>query len=403
MKTNSRIKYKICYVVMCFPKISETFIAEEAASLYDFKVEPLLLSVFPGEFAITHKSANKLIDSGNVTYLRGYSLYDSILAIAYLFLKQPKTTLKGLGEALGSGVERWRYIQVLPYAALLVKENVHHIHAHFADKNFLYANILSDWTNIPFGVTTHRYDLLEDLISSRLLNKLYNKSKIIVTISKFNQELMVKKYGIPSNKISIVHCGIRLNQFTPSKSNNRANQIINLINIGRLVHVKGQKILIEALNLCKKKGVMFNLRIIGEGPLHAQLSALTSRFDLTNSVQLVGSQSQEQIIKELDNADAYIMPSLSEGIPVSCMEAMAMELPVIATRITGLSELIEDHISGVLIEPNNVNALADSLIWLASHEKERNQLGINARKKIEDDFERNNSTKELLRLWRINQ
>lgn len=394
-------KMNVCYVVMSFPRPSETFIAEEAMSLYEHQIEPHILSVYEGDSSIIHESSRNLIGAGNITYIKPESKKKILSSLLKLFLAQPINTLKGLKNAINSPTDRWLYFQMVPYANYLLENHICHLHVHFADQNIVYAKTLSDWTGVPFSITTHRYDIIDDPLPINVLRPILQKATSIITISQYNKELMTTKYDISPKKINIVHCGIRMDYFQPVKHSSTHSQIINLVNVGRLVPVKGQKYLLHALKKLKNKNFNYKLRIIGEGVLYQELKALIDKYELSDSVQLLGSLAQREVINELDKADIFIMPSLSEGIPVACMEAMAMKLPVVGTRITGLAELVTHKETGLLVPPENECELASAIEWLASHPDEREIIGDNARKKIQNEFERLTCTKRLLEHWNL--
>jgi glycosyltransferase involved in cell wall biosynthesis len=386
----------ICYVLNSFPNPSETFISGEAASMLDFGVTPYILALKPGDTTVVHPAARKLIDAGLVTEKREISKIESLSSLVKLLLIQPKYSFVCLCKALFAE-DRWLYFQAAPYAIELINKKTKFIHAHFADWNFRWASVLSAWTGIPFGVTTHRYDLLDDPIPTTIATDLFNSANLVVTISEFNRQLMVKKYGLSTEKIKIVRCGVDLTQFVRDVNFTKfKNKKMKLVNIGRLVPAKGQDILIKALSKAKCLGVDFDLTIVGAGPLLEALSDLTRSLNLDDCIHFIGAQPQEVVIELLKESDSFVLSSRTEGLPVVCMEAMAMGTLLIASRINGIPELVEDKVNGLLVEPGDIDALSEAICWVDQNRKHLKEMCDSAREKVEREFDRIKCTQSLL-------
>ena len=395
MKKFKKIK-NICYVLNSFPNLSETFISDEAFSMYGCGVTPHILSLKEGNTVTVHPAAEKLLNSGNVTLVTHVPRATALKAVLRLFMMQPFHTAICFIKSLGS-TDRWLYFQTAPYALSLLRNKIDFIHAHFADFNFCWAASLSRWTGIPFGVTTHRHDLRHDPITISRVTKLFLEANLIVTISDNNRNIMVEKYIIPFDKINIVHCGVDLTRFIFSDNIRKfEKRKLRLINVGRLVSEKGQEILIQALSEVKNRGIDFNLTIIGEGPLLNELAHLSAMLNLNNYIHFAGAQTQSRVISMLEESDVFVLSSRDEGLPVACMETMAVGTLLIATRINGIPELVQDKVNGLLFEPDDVIGLADSICWVIENHRSLQNIVTSARQKIEVDFDRIKCTKLLL-------
>ena len=386
----------ICYILNSFPRPSETFISDELSSMLDLGIKPYVLIFNEGEMKILHPSARKIIDSDLVRKIKPTSKQKALIAVLCLFMLFPRNTLFILSKALRAN-DRWLYFQAVPYALSLIKKNVQFIHSHFADHNFKWAKTLSEWSGIPFGVTTHGYDLRNDPIPVNEASQLFADADLVVTISAYNKALMIDKYGIHSDKIRIIHCGIYTDRFNPDQSLEKFNDSkLNIINIGRLVPQKGQDILLRALAEAKERGVQFELKIIGAGPLLDDLTELADSLEISSQVYFLNAQNQDVVIEMLKKADMLVLSSRSEGLPVVCMEAMAMEVLLIASRITGIPELVSDRENGLLVEPEDVQGLADTICWADQNRDALQEMTKSARKKVEKDFNRIECTKSLI-------
>jgi len=385
---------RLCYVVTSFPQVSETFIVEEALSLTDFDVDFSLYAMKRGNLDLIHPSAKALLDQNKVVYTDNTSKLKIASSLLKLLLKKPKTTVSTLKKALNDPY-RWRYFQALPYAQQLLETNTDYLHAHFADDNLCYAAILSEWTNIPFGFTAHGYDLRDAPIGIQKLKTLANKAHSIVTVSEFNKRLMIEKYSLNAEQIYVAYNGIRIELFKPEHQKNETD-CIRLLNVGRLVPVKGQDVLLEAIAKVIAKGHKIKLSIIGEGPSRGELESQIHKLKLHQSVELLGSKSQQEVRQHMTEADIYIMPSRAESFGVACIEAMAMELPVIVSDAGGLPEIVVNLESGMLFESENISELVEVIIELIRNTEKRIEIGKNGRERVHSKFTRKTVTTGLI-------
>ena len=305
-----------------------------------------------------------------------------IFSITYLLLIHPVKIINHfsvLKKYLGFQ-DALKYLS--SYSAIL-KNKIDRIHAHFANNAALKAYLLSKFINVPFSCTGHGSELL--LYPEPFLKELIINAKPFVTISDYNKRLLTGKYNLSSDQIVVNYCGIDTDYFRRTE-NPRKPDILALTSVTALKPVKGVSYLIEACQLLKKQDISFKCHIIGGGIDYKSIADLIRKFNIKDSVYLLGIKSQNEIRDYLQSSDLFVLPSISEGIPVAVMEAMAMELPVIAPNITGLPEIIEDGINGYLVPPKNPQALAEKIIDLYNNPKEIIAFGKAARKTIEEKF-----------------
>jgi colanic acid/amylovoran biosynthesis glycosyltransferase len=396
-----RIKEKlsICYILNSFPEASETFISEEIRSVVDMGIDLQILKLNIGKSDVVHLTTKKVLNSSRCTLIDESSRWRMLLALHGLMHISLLRTLRTLLNALQSE-NRWCYFLTLPTAIQCLVDHVDFLHAHYVDKSFLYAKTISEWTGIPYGVTAHRYDIFDDPLTIPLASELLGNANAIITISEYNRHFMANKYGLKIENIDIIHCGIDLNLFSYSQDKVFfPNQTLRLLNIGRLVEVKGQHILLQAVRLVIDRGVPCTLEIIGGGPLHETLMQFRKKLGLDDVVKILGAQPELVVRERLQAADLFVLSSHSEGIPVVCMEAMGMGTPVIATRITGIPELIEHSVSGFLVEPGDSVALADMICHAYSQPEMLSVVRGVARRTVEQGFERKSCTERLVACW----
>jgi colanic acid/amylovoran biosynthesis glycosyltransferase len=393
----SRQARSICYVLPSFPECSETFIAEEAVSVMAHGVDVSIVSLSDGDRGVVHPSSRQLLEGGCVRQVGRPGRWKSGSILVALLLRQPLTTLAALHKALQSP-HRWLYFRVLPAAAWCLSRRVEYFHAHFADLNLQAARALSDWLGKPFSVTTHRYDIFDDPVAPMATRELFRASSLIVTISRWNVNHMVKKYRLHPEELHVVHCGVDLSAFSFHPRRFAGDGPFRLLNVGRLAEAKDQATLLRAVARVRALGISCHLDIIGGGPLEATLRGLCDELGIANCVTLHGAQAQPVVREYLCRAHAFVLSSIVEGLPVACIEAAAIGAPLIATRINGLPELIDDGVSGLLVDPADPQALASAIAWAATHREALPAMAAAARKKVEAEFHRATCTKELLSL-----
>ncbi len=393
-------RMRVAYVLKSFPEPSETFVADEIASLDQASVDPAVLHVYAGDTRVVHPSARAVLEAGLVFRLGLASKLDSLRALLTLLMTAPWRTLGVLLKAARHR-DRWCFVQSLPPAVWCLRHRIDHLHAHFADVNLLYAACVAAWLGIPFSVTTHRYDILDDPLDVDAATDLFKRASAVVTISEFNRRHMVDKYGLDASSVQIVHCGVDLTRFAFVADRPRKDgEPLKLLNVGRLVPIKAQDVLLRALHIVRQRGVHFHLDVIGGGELLEQLEALSASLGLNGCVRFLGAQPEAVVRQHLVGAHVFVLSSRSEGLPVACIEAMAVGTPVIATRIFGIPELVEDGRSGLLVPPDDPAALADAIVRAAEQHDALLDMSREGRRKVESGFDRTVCTVELTRLWR---
>ena len=157
--------------------------------------------------------------------------------------------------------------------------------------------------------------------------------------------------------------------------------------VGRLLHGKGLPLLFEAIAELRRRGLDVRATIVGDGPAREECEAVAHRLGLSELVDFVGAVGQDDIRRHYQRADVFCLPSFAEGIPVVAMEAMAMELPVVTTRIMGIPELVDDGKDGLLVAPGRADALTDALERLVRSPEDRRRIGRAAREKVRERYD----------------
>lgn len=401
---------KIAYVMSRFPHLPETFILREMEALERQGWEVALFPLILQEQTVIHAAARPWLPRARRIPLASPRLVWENLRF---FGEAPLTSLRvgarGLWENLPSPKFLSRALVLLPkafYAArLLQQEGITHIHAHYATHPAFFAWVIHRLTGISYSITVHAHDIYVD--TTMLAVKL-REAAFVVAISEFNVRYLERVLGPwVTAKTHIIHCGIEPERFKPATGDRGGGRSgrFEILSIGSLQPYKGQVHLIRACALLKGSGVPFRCRIIGGGGGERALQRAIREEKLEEEVFLLGPLPEEEVARLLPEADCYVQPSIvapsgkMEGIPVSLMEALACGLPVVATDLSGVPELVRPGQTGLLVPPGDAHAIASALLYLYNSPDEARRLAIAGRALVLADFDLHNNVQQLAELF----
>jgi glycosyltransferase involved in cell wall biosynthesis len=287
-----------------------------------------------------------------------------------------------------------RALVVFPKAVWMAREmqlnDVAHVHAHYATHPALAAWVIHQISGIPYSITVHAHDIFVD---KSMLERKTRDARKIVAISQYNRTYLINQLG-PwiEGKIEVIHCGVVPHIYAVDSRNKIGSDQYNILSIGSLRPYKGFQYLLDACDILKQKGFSFCCRIVGAGELHSSLQEQIDRQGLRDSVQLLGPKTQAEVADLLRTADCYVQPSVitstgkMEGIPVSLMEALASELPAIATNISGVPELVRPGQTGYLVPPEDPQGLAEAILHVGSNPEEARTFARSGRQHVVSEF-----------------
>jgi len=227
-----------------------------------------------------------------------------------------------------------------------------------------------------------------------LKTKALQKADSIVAISESVKDFLVDYFKAPNNKIEVIYNGINLESFLGCAKNNIDNNFV-FGTVARLDKIKGHIYILEALKKLKlTDGLMPPFTLVGDGPARAELEKYVADNNLPN-VKFVGQKVD--IKPYLSRMDVFILPSLSEGLGVAIIEAMAAGKCVIASSIDGIKELVSNNKNGFLIEPRNSEEIYSKIKWCLKNKKEVLTMGQMARQYIIDNADKFDISKVALR------
>lgn len=389
----------VCYVTSHYPAVSHTFVMREIMGVRACGLVVETVSVHkadPGQL-LAEADQQEAARTWNIMPLDRPALARAHLRAA---LRHPRAYFYTLGHALSSAppglrgrlwqlfyfaeaVELWDHAEAL---------GARHLHAHLA-------NVAADvaWLASAFGkaaqpargwswsFTMHGPTELYSTERFNLARKVANADAVVCISDYTRSQLMYLSEPESWEKLQVVHCGVDLERYPYVKPKHRAS--LSVLCVCRLVPAKGLDVLMRAVAALCERGTEVRLVLVGSGPLEEALRSKAAQLGLEGRVSFEGAVGQDDIAGYYRDADVFCLPSFAEGLPVVLMEAMATGRPVVATRITGIPELVEDGVSGFLVAPGSVGQLVGALERLAASRELREQMGLAGRQKVVEAFD----------------
>jgi len=384
---------EVAYVLNSSPALSETFIAQEIVELERQKL-PLRLFALSGETAWKEASVSWK-GSVPILCLGTCSKFTLLLHAWGRFVKAPRSFLKALLLMVGHYSMRSAASSLL-YASYLSdqleRQRIRHLHAHYATEPTTVAQAAHLLTGIPYSFTAHAYDIY--LSPQAELRYKMQMARFVTTCTEYNRHYLS---GIDAHLAGRIHCiyhGLNLQAFRPPP--NPTTQLrgpARILAVCRLIEKKGLSYLVQACHTLKKRGYRFTVHIVGDGPLREPLEQEIRSLGLSEDISLLGSVAHEGVLELYRQVAIFALPCVigkngdRDGIPNVLIEALYMGVAVISTLISGIPELIEQEVDGLLVPPADSNALADALARLLDDVELRNRLAAAGHRKVLDKFD----------------
>jgi len=390
----------IAYLCSEYPAISHTFIYREIQSLRKEGLTVHTASIHkPGGLDIMtpdeqEEARNTLmvldhsipaIAGAHLSCLAGNPKgYIRMAAAALkLLVSGPKSPLKAIAYFAEAGI-------LLQWTR---RNGIAHIHEHFANPTAIVAMLMKQYGGITYSISVHGPDIFYTVDTAMLQEKIRQASFVRCISHYCRSQVMRLSDPVIWNRFHIVRCGIDPDLYAPRPD--PGNAIPRLLCVGRLVPAKGQHILLEACAILKRQGTPFRLTFTGDGPDRASLEQHSRTWGIQELVTFTGALGQDKVRLLYDQADIFVLASFAEGVPVVLMEAMAKEIPVISTRITGIPELIDHQHDGLLAVPGDPEDLAQQLTALLADPLLRRQYGKAGRQKVIERYNQHQNNARL--------
>ncbi len=379
---------QIAYLINQYPAVSHTFIRREILALeklkFDIKrvsIRPTLSVCIDQEDEQERKETKSLLQSG---------VFSLFVGIIKCLVQHPLRFFKATYHTfiVGWKSERGLFIHMiyLAEACLLFNWtkswNIKHIHAHFGTNSTTVAMFCKFLGGPSYSFTCHGPEEY-DKPNAIALEKKIKHASFVVAISYFGQSQLYRWSSASDwKKIKIVHCCVDASDL--NKEPVPVPQINRLVCVGRLCEQKGQQLLVQATAEVIRKGIIFELVLVGDGEMRNDIERMISSLGIQQHVRITGWASGEEVRKELSNSKGLLLPSFAEGLPVVIMESFALGRPVISSCIAGIPELVHPGENGWLCSPSDIESLASTIEeLLTTSTKQLTEMGLNGRKLVE--------------------
>jgi glycosyltransferase involved in cell wall biosynthesis len=367
------------YLVSEYPAPSHTFIRREIEALRGAGVPIVTYSVRPPAHVLSNPRERQAAAETFVV-LRAGAVRIASANLAAL-VRRPGRYLSTLGLALRHRVPGLRSLlwalfhlaEAVMLAQRMRADGVARLHNHFGNAGATVGLLAAHFNGVPWSLTLHGISEF-DYPAGNLLPEKLERADFAACVSYFGmaQAMRLTRPRL-WHKLRVVRCGLDPADL-PSAARNHDEGILRVICVGRLSPEKGHIGLFQAVQRLAARGVTLHLTLVGDGPMRAQLEEATAQMGLADRIEFLGARDEPATLEAIAQADMLVLPSFMEGLPIVLMEAMALHVPVIASRVAGIPELVIDGETGLLFDPANWDGLADALARLAADPQLRGDL-----------------------------
>ncbi|MCB0190932.1 MAG: glycosyltransferase [Anaerolineae bacterium] len=392
----------LIYIIGTYPKLTTTFIDREISLLRKWGVNLHILSIKHPDTRLSPEQDSLLEDiiymlpPSWLSLIGAHFRFVSLHPLAYW-----RTLFYLLTRSHPSVYSRFKtflhFGQGVYAAHLLRHQPCDQIHAHFIDRAATVALVAGRLMNVPYSVTAHASDIYVNPI---LLPEKLSEAKFVATCTGFNEHHLAQQgEGLFNHKVNCIYHGLEISKYQPAVPPPPEKKLI--LGVGQLREKKGFSYLLKACQRLVAQGYEFKCHIAGEGPLRRTLEAQICELSLNDTVTLCGALSHSDVIEKYRQATVFVLPAVlgadgdRDGIPNVILEAMAMQLPVVSTQHSGIPEVVEDGLNGLLVPPADDKALADALARLLDSPDERRQMGLKGRQTVNRKFDLERNVKRL--------
>jgi colanic acid/amylovoran biosynthesis glycosyltransferase len=384
---------RIAYVLLWFPKPSETFIFREVVNLWKLGLD---LRVFTLYGSLTRELSPEMQSFAPRVERLGLSFLKSAWRDFFFWWKRhPALTWRLLKTVLPSqwrspereGESLWGALCGFRLARRFQEERITHIHAPWACGPATAAWVASHLTGIPFSLTGRAHDVFspDSLLSEKIHDAAFVRceSKAVIKHLSLLTGGDVGKFRLTYNGVPLTASSLAPLPMQPP---------YRLLALGRLVGTKGFEFLLYACRILKEAGVDFHLTLAGAGPRGWRLKLLARKLGLGRQIFFPGFISHDRVAELFLGADIFIMPCAvqasgnSDGLPTVILEALLHRLPVIATDVAGIGEVIEPGVTGLLISQKDPQAIAAAVRQIVRDREAALQMAEKGRRRVLQDF-----------------
>ena len=386
-----------------YPRISETFISNEILLLEEQGLKLHILSMRQPRETFFHASVGRIkaaVDYLPETFLTSlpFLLPQNLMLAA----KQPRRYTAAFRMALRRFLRTrksatFKHLFQAGYLVnkLLPGSNITHFHAHFAHSPTSVAFFASLLSGIPFSFTAHAKDIYTT-DPAQLREKMAH-ARFVVTCTEYNRRHLTRLSGNAAPAVFRIYHGIDVGLFSSHHTGGALpSPPYRILTVSRMTAKKGLPTVFKALGILRDRGIRFQHTLIGDGEERDSLKKLVLDLRLEPLTQWMGTMPHDAVIRQYQQADILVLGCEiatngdRDGIPNVCVESMAMGVPVVATRVSAIPELVENGKTGLLVEPGNPEGLADAMIKALTDTDLRQEMIAAAKDRVGRDFNNRN-------------
>ena len=399
---------RIGYLTSLYPAPSHTFIRREVLAVREHGVDVATFSVRTPSDKERGAPADQQAFA-ETFYLLPMSPGRAARAHAARLARDPLGYVRTFGLALKHrvpGVKAFAlsfayFVESMVLADELERQGVTHVHNHFANPAATVGYLATRHLGLTWSLTLHGISET-DYPAGNLLGAKLMAADFAACVSHFGRAQALRL--IPPehwDKLFIVRCALDLRALPERPAPSQPRDRVRVICVARLSPEKGHVGLLRAFAKAQRNGARESeLVLVGDGPERGRVQQAIKELGLEGSVQLLGHKPEQDTLREVAQSDLLVLASFMEGLPVVLMEALAYGLPVIAPRVAGVPELVEENVHGLLFAPAAWDELAQCLQRLLSDSALRQRLGGAGRAKIEQEFEISRAVVPLIERYR---
>ncbi|MBV8379053.1 MAG: glycosyltransferase family 4 protein, partial [Verrucomicrobia bacterium] len=280
---------------------------------------------------------------------------------------------------------------------------ISHLHIHFAGLVSRTAWWIKRLFGVTYSFTGHANDIFCPKPDQRVgLSDLVQEASFVVVVSDFGANWLRRNFPESATKVHRIYNGLDLSLFKPAAPGGGP---VRLLSVGRLIEKKGFRFLIESCRLLRSTGFHFVCQIVGEGPERHRLDELIREYQLSGMVQLMGPLPQTELVDLLAQSSLFVFPAIrdslgdTDNLPTVLIEAMASRLPIVATEVAGIPEIVQHNENGILVPEKDPTELAKAIRLLAGNEALLDRFGKASHRIAQEKFALSHTVRQLKRLF----
>lgn len=283
----------------------------------------------------------------------------------------------------------------------MMRDSICHVHATFANLPATVGMLAARRLDVSFSFAGHARDIFVE--GGNLEEKITAAEFVVACTSEGRRALMDHCEDISFENVHYIPHGIEVSRYHFTPCQPQTTHVV--LAVGRFVEKKGFSVLLNALDILKRRRFPISCVIVGKGPQQAQLLHLTRSLGLTDCVRFVGQQPHEMVVTLMECADVLVVPSViasdgdRDGLPNVILEAAAIGAPIVASQLPGIAEFVEDEVTGFLVERNDPTGLARAIERVCTLSQLKARMMLNARRKVAEQFDVRKNVARLAELF----